>query len=119
MLAKKNLVPLKKEFPRIRKEGKIYDCPSFGLVVAFGTGHGPQASFVVSKKVDRKSVVRHEVKRKLADAVSPLLTRLGNNVELVFLAKTKTINTPREDLQREMVEALKRARLLDGETKKR
>ncbi len=112
MLARKNLVPLKKEFPRIRKEGKVYDSAAFGLVVAYGKGEGPQASFIVSKKIDRRSVVRHEVKRKLADAVSPLLSRLNKNVELVFLAKGKTIETSREELGREMGEVLKRARLI-------
>ena len=112
MLARKNLVPLRKEFPRIRKEGKIYDSVSFGLVVAYGSGTGPQASFIVSKKIDKRSVVRHEIKRKLADAVSPLLSRLGKNVELVFLAKTKTITTSGEELGREIGEVLKRARLI-------
>jgi len=88
MLPRSKLIPLKKEFPRIRKDGKIYDYPSFGLVVAYGSppaGGGPQASFVVSKKVDKKSVVRHAIKRKLADAVSPFFPRLDKSVELVFL----------------------------------
>lgn len=114
MLPRKSLVPLRKEFPRIRKEGKIYDCPSFGLVVAYGSSTGPQASFVVSKKIDKKSVVRHEIKRKLATAVAPLLPNLGNSVELVFLAKQKIIETNSDELKIEMESALRRARLVSN-----
>lgn len=112
MLPRKSLISLKKEFPRIRKEGKIYDCPSFGLVVAYGSNTGPQASFVVSKKIDKKSVVRHEVKRKLADAVSSFLPNLNNSVELVFLAKGKAVKSNSDELKTEIESALRRARLI-------
>ena len=116
MLARKDLVDLRKEFPRIRKEGKIYDSPAFGLVVAFGPTsqelRGVQAAFIISKKIDRRSVVRHEVKRKLSDAVSPLLPRLAKNVKLVFLAKQKAIVVTKEEVKLELETVLKRARLL-------
>lgn len=112
MLGRKNLVFLKKEFPRIRQEGKIYDAASFGLMIAFGSGGGARASFVVSKKVDKRSVGRHEIKRKLSDAVSPFLPRLGKNVELVFLAKQKTAGASREDLQKEVELVLTRAHII-------
>lgn len=112
MLPRKNLVSLKKEFPRIRKEGKVYDSPSFGLIVSFGSGGGPQASFVVSKKVNKSSVVRHDVKRRLSDGVTPFLPRLGKNVELVFLAKQKAIESNNDKLQIEIESVLHRARLV-------
>lgn len=110
MLPRKSLVPLRKEFSRIRKEGKTYDSPSFRLLVAFG--QGPKAAFIVSKKVDRRSVVRHEIKRKLADTVDPLLTHLPKNVELVFLAKPKAVQSSRDELKIEIRNALGRARLV-------
>lgn len=112
MLSRRNLVPLKTEFPRIRKEGRVYDSPSYGLIVAYGSRSGPLASFIVSKKVDKRSVVRHEVKRKLADAVSPYLPRLGKNVELVFLAKGKAIGVSKEELGKELDMVLRRAKLI-------
>ena len=110
MLPRKKLISLRQEFPRIRKEGEVYDSASFGLVVAYGKG--PKAAFIVSKKISLKSVVRHEVKRKLSDAVAPQMARLGNNVELVFLAKQKAVTQNRESLETEVQTVLKRARLL-------
>lgn len=112
MLPRKSLLPLKREFERIHKTGKVYDSPSFGLVVSFGAKNGPGAAFIVSKKIDKGSVVRHEVKRKLSDAVSPFLSRLQSNVELVFLTKPKVKEATEEQLQKEIETVLERARLL-------
>lgn len=116
MLARRNLVPLKKEFGRIRKEGRLYDSPSFGLLVSFGPP--PQSSvearsaFIVSKKIDKRSVVRHNVKRKLADAIAIFLTSIPKNLELVFLAKPKAVESSRDELEIEIKSVLHRARLL-------
>lgn len=92
----------------------MYDSSSFGLLIAFSRQRTADSkiAFIVSKKIDKKSVVRHEVKRKLSDAVVPLLPRLAKNVELVFLAKQTAISSSRENLASEMETLLKRAKLL-------
>ncbi|KKU91142.1 MAG: Ribonuclease P protein component [Microgenomates group bacterium GW2011_GWA1_48_10] len=91
----------------------MYDSPAFGLVVAFrGAGENARAAFVVSKKISLKSTVRHQVKRKLSDAVQKYLPRLPKSAELVFLAKGEAVNHRREELEREIGEVLKRAKLL-------
>lgn len=111
MLARKNLIPLRKEFGRIRKEAKNYNSDSFGLLISYGAAT-PQCAFIVSKKVDRSSVVRHAVKRKLSDAIFPFLPRLPKNLELVFLAKQKAITISKDDLFKEVQAVLSRARLV-------
>lgn len=91
----------------------MYDSPSFGLVVDFKKEHdGAQVAFIVSKKIDKRSVVRHQVKRKLSEAIGSVLERLPKNTELVFLAKQKAIEEGREEIGREVESVLKRARLL-------
>lgn len=113
MLSRKNLAPLKMDFPRIRKNGKNYDSPSFGLLVSYRPA-GDQAlcAFIISKKVDRRSVIRHEVKRKLSDAIQSFLPRLPKNIELVFLAKQRAAASAREELLKETETVLHRANLL-------
>ncbi len=114
MLAKKNRVPLKSEFSRIRSAAKNYDSPSFGLLVSYNNSQkAPQAAFIISKKIDKRSVVRHEVKRKLSDAIQSFLPRLANNLELVFLAKQKAVEATREELKTEVESILRRAKLLN------
>lgn len=111
MLARKNLIPLRKEFGRIRKEAKNYNSDSFGLLISYGAV-SPKCAFIVSKKISRLSVVRHQVKRKLSDAISPFLPRLPKNLELVFLAKQKAITISKDDLFKEVQTVLSRARLV-------
>jgi len=104
-------VPLKQEFARIRRGGKMYDSPSFGMLVSYGSSGQPQCAFIVSKKIDRRSVVRHEVKRKLSDSVQPFLPQLSRNLELVFLAKQKAVTISKDELHQEVATILNRARL--------
>lgn len=112
MLPRKSLIRLKTEFPRIRQTGKMFNSDSFGLSVAYYTNPQPLCAFIVSKKVSPKSVVRHDVKRKLSDAITPFLPRLPKNVELVFLAKQNAIEKTREELQNEIQTLLQRVKLL-------
>ena len=89
----------------------MYDSLSFGLLISYGASLA-QAAFIVSKKIAKSSVVRHQVKRKLADAIQSYLPRLPKNTELVFLAKQKAITSGKEELGREVEEILKRAKIL-------
>lgn len=112
MLPRKSLIRLKTEFPRIRQTGKMFNSDSFGLTVSYGSNAQPTCSFVVSKKVSPKSIIRHDVKRKLSDAITPFLPRLSKNLELLFLAKQNAIEKTREELQNEIQTLLQRVKLL-------
>lgn len=114
MLPRKQLIPLKQEFDSIRQTGRRYDSVSFGLLVQFGNkkAQGAQFAFVVSKKVDRRSVVRHEVKRKLAAVIGRFSGQLSPTLKIIFLAKQTAVAETRENLERELKELLQRAKLL-------
>lgn len=115
MLPRRQLIPLKQEFDAIRQTGRRYDSPSFGLLVQYGKkaeANQPQFAFIVSKKVDRRSVVRHEVKRKLSAAVEKFVGRLSPSLKIVFLAKPAAANEAGDRLGLELEELLQRARLL-------
>lgn len=91
----------------------MYDGAFFGLSVSFGRGEtGPQCAFIVSKKVSPKSIVRHDVKRKLADGITPFLPRVKKNVQLVFLVKQKAAGANKSELLTEVEGVLHRAKLL-------
>lgn len=112
MLSRKTLIPLSLEFDRIRQSGKFFDSPSFGLLVGFGSQSGAKAAFIVSRKIDKRSTVRHKVKRKFADAVMTFLPRLPENVELVFLVKQKAVSVLLEQLKLEINALFERAKLI-------
>lgn len=113
MLPRKSLIALKSEFGRIKAGAKLHDSPSFGLLISYGgKGQSATAAFIVSKKIDKRSVVRHEVKRKLSDTTALYIDRLPKAVELVFLAKQKAVTTEKAELVIEVEQVLRRARLL-------
>ena len=112
MLARKRLIDLKHEFFRIRKEGKIYDTPLFGLIVSFSLSDTAKTAFIVSKKVSLKAVDRHDLKRRLAKAVTYFLPNINKNVELTFLAKQKALKSTDDEIKKTIEEVLRRARLL-------
>ncbi len=72
----------------------------------------PQCAFIISKKVEKKSVGRHEIKRKLAEVMAGFLPRLPKNGELVFLVKSAAAGASKEQVRQEVEGVLKRARLL-------
>ncbi|MBI3559380.1 ribonuclease P protein component [Candidatus Gottesmanbacteria bacterium] len=116
MLPRKNLIALKKEFSRIKASGKMYDSPSFGLLVSYQppatSRQQPACAFIVSKKIAKSSVIRHQVKRKLADAIQIYLPRLPKNTELVFLAKQKATLATLTELKTEIKVLLNRIKIL-------
>lgn len=122
MLARKNLVPLKKEFSRIKATAKSYSSNSFGLLVSYrpsrvndplsSPSSEARCAFIISKKVSPKSVVRHQVKRKFADLVQFFLPRLPRNLELVFLVKKEAIDLSHEEIKKEMEQLFRRIRLV-------
>ena len=72
MLSRKQLIPLRTDFLKIKKIGKFSETPLFNIIFANNDFDYPRFAFIVSKKVDKSSVVRHQVKRRLADAVRDL-----------------------------------------------
>lgn len=112
MLSRKQLIPLKTELIKLRRNGRMYDSQSFGLLVSFSpTPLEARAAFVVSKKISLKSVERHEVKRKLVQAYENVGQKLSKNSQVVFLAKKPSVDASVEKLTGEFDDLITRARI--------
>lgn len=116
MLPKKKIIPLRTSFYRIRRTGQTYDSPSFGLIVSYDKqrkqSEEARLGFVVSKKVDKRAVIRNRIKRKFSEAVLPFTPRLAKQLELVFLIKSKAIGSSLQELNQEMNSLFARIKLL-------
>lgn len=115
MIPRSKLIPLRKEFSRIAKTGRYYDFPSFKLLIAPKlpspaealAKEGNHYSVIVSKKISLKSVVRHQVKRRLCDLIMSLESQLPQSKDIVVMAKKEVVNRSLEELKSEMVLFLK------------
>lgn len=87
MLPKKNRLFLRKELHRIQKEGKVYQFPFFGLLVAKSDSPISRFAFIVSNKIHKRATKRNRIKRLLRESVRSLLPKINPGFEVVFLTK--------------------------------
>jgi ribonuclease P protein component len=72
MIPRKYLIPLRKEFLRIKREGKFISAPLFDVLVAKNNLSYPRFAIIVGKKNFKLSVVRHQIKRRMAEAIQKI-----------------------------------------------
>lgn len=78
----------KKEFDFVKKNGKIIHAPLFSsLVLEDKNATIPKFGVIVSKRIDKKAVVRNRVRRIIYEAVRLLLPEVRQNIRVIFLAK--------------------------------
>lgn len=84
MIARKYLIPLRKEFLEIKKNGKFVNSQSFSVIITKNNFDYPRFAVIVGKKNFKLSVTRHKIKRQVADAISK---RTFPNNDYVFILK--------------------------------
>lgn len=104
MIARKLLIPLRKEYPALRKVGRWRDSASFRLLIAKRptTAESTRYAFIVSKKVSLLSTERHEIKRRLSDAVTLLLDQIPSGMDIVVIAKKEALGKTAGELKKEL-----------------
>lgn len=73
---------------------------------------GLHCAVVVGKKVDKKAVVRHTLKRRFLHALKELLHDKEVSYDLVFFLNRKSIEKKFEELQDEIKSALQRLEII-------
>jgi ribonuclease P protein component len=68
--------------------------------------------FVVSKRIAKHAVERNALKRRLSEAVRPVLPELSPGWDIVFSARRETLTADLQTLEQDIPALLQRARLL-------
>jgi ribonuclease P protein component len=71
-------------------------------------------AFVVSKRIDKRAVRRHQIKRRLRGAVGEMGRRLKPGFDVVVIAKAKIVGIDHEQLLEVLNENLRQAGLIAG-----
>lgn len=69
--------------------------------------------FVISKKVDKRAVVRNRSKRLLRSCIEEVVGRLVGKYDMLFIINKNLTEKSRDDIMIEVVSVLKSARLLN------
>ncbi len=98
MLPKQNRLNLRKEFFSLKKDGKMINSETFGLL--FAKGESSKFNFIVSTKISKKAVERNLVKRRLREIVRQMPK--PPQVNGVFLCKKSILNKTYQELKKEV-----------------
>lgn len=72
------------------------------VLIYFNQGTSRKVAFMVSKKIDKRAVVRNKIKRWLREIYRQGKFKLDDNLELLIIAKHEIINTKYEILKDEI-----------------
>lgn len=67
---------------------------------------------VVGVKVSKKAVVRNRLKRQVRAVIHEVLEKIAPGHDVLFFLKTSAVGASFEDLQKEVLSILKKAKLL-------
>ncbi len=100
----------KKEFRYTYRAGKSCKEAFLSLVYAKNRGKDAKIGFSVSKKLGN-AVARNRVKRRMREAVTPLIPRIRGGVNLIFIAREPILEAPFPGIRENMLALLTRAGL--------
>lgn len=101
-----------KEFRYAYRAGKSAGSKSMVLIYAKGRQDEIKIGFSVSKKLGN-AVVRNRIKRRLREAVTPLIPDIKKGWKLIFIAKAPVRDEKLPAINSSMQYMLKKANLLD------
>lgn len=108
-----------KEFRYTYRRGRSVGSKSLVLIYAKARpDDGVKIGFSVSKKLGG-AVVRNRIKRRMREAVTPLIPEIKKGFKLIFIARSAAVEEPFISLCADMRYVLKKAKFLaDGSTDK-
>ncbi|MBO4848239.1 MAG: ribonuclease P protein component [Clostridia bacterium] len=100
-----------KEFRRVYRNGKT--AGSHTLVLIYLSGRQPEKKigFAVGKKIGN-AVVRNRVKRRLREAVTPLLPEIAPGCRLIFIARLPILDASFQEIESTVRRLVQKAGLL-------
>lgn len=101
----------KKEFPQIKRKGRLYQEKNFGAVVLkVGKKENSKFGFVVSNKISKAAVHRNRIKRAFREAVRQNLSEVEKGYHILFLAKQSILKKTTNEIMKEVEHFLRKKR---------
>lgn len=113
MLASSNRLRKNYEITRVYKRG-VYGGAEGKLSVKGLKTHHPhsRAAVVVSKKIDKRAVVRNKIRRRLAAVLATIWETVPPGYDIVVSVHSNVSSLPASDLTKLVSSALSRAKIL-------
>lgn len=107
MLPKQHRLPLRTEFKRIKKEGKLIPGKFFSLIICpqlsvVSYQSASRFAFIVSKKISPLAAKRNRIRRLLSEAVYSFMSEIKPGFDFVFLVKKSIIDKDLNEIKKEI-----------------
>ncbi len=106
MLPKKNRLKKRKEFQLVFERGKFFESNFLKIKLKPDFEQGKKVAVVAPVKVFRKAVERNKIKRKLREAVRPLLKEIPEKTAFILIAKKELSDKSVEQIKKDIKEFL-------------
>ncbi|MEK7551524.1 MAG: ribonuclease P protein component [Patescibacteria group bacterium] len=73
---------------------------------------GLKFAFIISKRIDKKAVIRNKIKRNLAKGIEEILAEIVLGYNLIFIPKKEILEKNQEEIVKEVKEVFKLNNLL-------
>ena len=116
MLPKKYRLPLRTELHRLKKNGQIYQGDFFGFLTAPQNASlgNSRFAFIVSNKIDKKAHHRNRLRRWLSATICFLISEIKPGLDGVFLAKKTAAQADYLQIEKDIKNIFKKAKLIIG-----
>lgn len=112
MLPKINRLKKKKDFEKVFNDGQTIKSDIFFLKTLPNDQKVNRIGFVVSKKIDKRAVIRNKVKRRLREAIKGFLSQLKTGQDYIFIALPKIKDKGLEEIRTTIEKTLKKNKFL-------
>lgn len=97
---------------KVNKIKQEFDSPLFRIKIFEDKGEEVEFGFIVSKKIDKRAVIRNKTKRVLKTVMRKILPEIKANKKMIIVAKTKIDFTKQEELENVARKVFKKAEVL-------
>lgn len=89
-----------------------YRSQSFKLLASENGLTHCRCGFIISKKIDKRAVVRNRSKRLLRSCVEEIMGKLNGKYDMLFIIQKNLTDKTHDDIMSEVVSVLQKARLI-------
>ncbi len=108
MLKKINRLPKTADLRGGREFSSIF----FRLKTSKNSEEFSRFGFVISKKIDKRAVIRNKIKRKMSFCIEKNIDKITRGVDMLFLTKKEIVGKTINEICFDIEEALKKEKLL-------
>ncbi len=112
MLAKTYRLSKNKDFEKVFSKGKSFKAKYIFLKILKNNLSFSRFGFIISKKVSKKSVERHKIKRRMSDVVRSKIKEIKEGWDIVIMANPQIKEKSYQEIEAAIEDVLKSAELI-------